>query len=92
MTTMLAKRQVSERWQGVSGRKPLWRCRYPGVVDSSEPKYFRIAGDQLVAEEYQRIGTPHPDPRLFLGTGTARRIRTAEGQVAGVPRRHRRPS
>lgn len=45
---------------------------YPGVVDSSGPKCFRIAGDQLVPEEYQSIGTPHRDPRLFLGTDERR--------------------
>jgi hypothetical protein len=40
--------------------------------DQAGPKCFRITGDRLVPEEYERIGTPPPDPRLVLGTDEQR--------------------
>ncbi len=57
------------------------RCRL------SRPKCCRIAGDQLIPEEYQRIGTPHPGgPAAVLGhRRTARRNELLKGKSRVFP-------
>lgn len=39
--------------------------------DRSGPRRFCIVGNELVPEDYERVGTAPPDPRLVLGAPTS---------------------
>ena len=68
-------------------RTPVKHTPLIGVVDSSGPNCCRIAGDPLIPEEYQRIGTPHPGgPAAVLGhRRTARRNELLKGKSRVFP-------